>query len=378
MSRSLSAWTEGCALARAPMRGAGRWARRGNHPDDRSRILGSHLVPLIRPILVLAVALLAMAAIPATASAGPRHTAQTKVSTTNSNATTKNRDGSHRAVRSPRSRADGRAITPALGRQLVLAPGAGENSAVGSRLVRALQLRLAQAGDRPGPIDGRFGPETEQAVRRFQAARGLAVDGIAGPVTLTALVSPTPVLYPGAGDGQSAGSASVRSLQRGLAGLGFSPGPADGRYGPLTIRAVERFQAAHGLKVDGLVGIATGRALLRAAGRHVTIIRHKRPLSHPVSHAPRAHRRTAPRRVKVAARHSPHLPALPVVLVLLGMAAMGLGTAVISYERTSNRVRRVRRARERALLREAMAPRSPSEIQDRDMPLVGANEERDR
>ncbi|MGI8572023.1 MAG: peptidoglycan-binding domain-containing protein [Solirubrobacteraceae bacterium] len=340
----------------------------------------------------MAVAVLAMAAIPATASARPRHTAHTKLSTTASKATTRNRDRSHRVARSPRSRADGRTITPASGRDVLLAPGAGENRAGGSPLVRTLQLRLARAGDRPGPIDGRYGPETEQAVRRFQAARGLAVDGIAGPLTLAGLASPTPVLYPGAGDGQAKGSPNVRSLQRRLAGLGLSPGPVDGRYGQLTIRAVERFQRAHGLKADGLVGIVTGRAL-HAPGRpattvrrrHTTVrprhpghttVRRRRPVIHPVSSPPRAHRSTELRRVTATAGRSPHVPALPVLLVLVGMAAMGLGTAVISYERARTKVRR---AREKAI-RHAMEalPGSPTDWPGSDRPLVGASEERDQ
>ena len=36
-------------------------------------------------------------------------------------------------------------------------------------------------------MDGIYGQNTENAVRQFQKARGLTVDGIAGPATLKAL-----------------------------------------------------------------------------------------------------------------------------------------------------------------------------------------------
>src|SRR5690348_13117176 len=70
---------------------------------------------------------------------------------------------------------------------VMLALGSGFGSREGAARVRVLQRRLARAGCAPGPIDGLYGPRTEQAVIRFQAARGLLVDGIAGPQTLAHL-----------------------------------------------------------------------------------------------------------------------------------------------------------------------------------------------
>ena len=55
-------------------------------------------------------------------------------------------------------------------------------------VVSALQKALATiAGPNsptdPGPIDGRFGPRTESAVRAYQTQRNIAVDGVVGDQT---------------------------------------------------------------------------------------------------------------------------------------------------------------------------------------------------
>lgn len=55
------------------------------------------------------------------------------------------------------------------------------------RAVTDLQSQLKNRGFDPGPIDGDFGPGTEQAVRAFQQAHGLEVDGIVGVRTAAAL-----------------------------------------------------------------------------------------------------------------------------------------------------------------------------------------------
>jgi len=62
---------------------------------------------------------------------------------------------------------------------VTVGPGASGDSA------RAVQTLFPQL-----TVDGSFGPETEQAVRKFQEMFGLTVDGIVGPQTWRTLVVP--------------------------------------------------------------------------------------------------------------------------------------------------------------------------------------------
>jgi peptidoglycan hydrolase-like protein with peptidoglycan-binding domain len=76
------------------------------------------------------------------------------------------------------------------------------------------------------------------------------------------------MLSRGAGYGAERGSTAVRRLQVRLRTLGFTPGPIDGLFGPLTQAAVQRFQRARGLVADGVVGPQTRKPLLaRTTGR---------------------------------------------------------------------------------------------------------------
>jgi len=74
------------------------------------------------------------------------------------------------------------------------------------------------------------------------------------PPATTTVTETRPLLKTG-----STGEA-VQALQQLLNSLGFSCG-VDGRFDPNTTSAVERFQEAHGLRVDGKVGPDTWRAL---------------------------------------------------------------------------------------------------------------------
>ena len=68
---------------------------------------------------------------------------------------------------------------------------------------RTIQQTLKKQGFDPGGIDGEMGPNTKAAIRAFQKAHGLEVDGVVGPKTMAALVAaaaPKPPAQPAAPD----------------------------------------------------------------------------------------------------------------------------------------------------------------------------------
>nr|WP_238159026.1 peptidoglycan-binding domain-containing protein [Priestia megaterium] len=71
--------------------------------------------------------------------------------------------------------------TPAPSTGTVLKKGSKGNA------VKELQQKLTSLGYNTKGTDGIFGANTEAAVRNFQKDNKLAVDGIAGPNTLTAI-----------------------------------------------------------------------------------------------------------------------------------------------------------------------------------------------
>ena len=106
--------------------------------------------------------------------------------------------------------------------------------------VKRLQEKLGVVAD------GAFGPGTEQALRDFQQANGLAVDGIAGPDTFTAMGLQELVLLRVGSRGQA-----VKALQQ---DLGVD---ADGIFGEGTKAALMAYQTAQGLAADGMAGPTT-------------------------------------------------------------------------------------------------------------------------
>jgi N-acetylmuramoyl-L-alanine amidase len=65
------------------------------------------------------------------------------------------------------------------------APVAGES--LSPQAVRTVQQRLAQLGFYRGPDDGVWGPETQNAITRFQESRGLQANSQLNPATISAL-----------------------------------------------------------------------------------------------------------------------------------------------------------------------------------------------
>lgn len=129
----------------------------------------------------------------------------------------------------------------------------------GSR-VSSLQRGLKAAGYYKGAIDGTYGDLTELAVRKFQTAKGMKTDGVAGPKTLASLnnaqkevkISTSFLLTIG-----SRGS-EVRTLQVKLQQLGYTHSAsitpdALGVYGKATAEVVRNWQKGTGKAVTGTV-----------------------------------------------------------------------------------------------------------------------------
>ncbi len=76
------------------------------------------------------------------------------------------------------------APSPSAPAPAVLAPG------MSGPAVLQLQQRLAALKYYPGPADGQFGPDTEEAVWAFQETQGLPVSGTVGPQMQAALADP--------------------------------------------------------------------------------------------------------------------------------------------------------------------------------------------
>ncbi|BAZ84175.1 peptidoglycan-binding domain-containing protein [Dolichospermum compactum] len=131
--------------------------------------------------------------------------------------------------------------------------------------VKVLQERLKIAGFYYGNSTGIFGPITQEAVKRFQKAYQLTVDGVVGKSTLAKLPAVTdenqtttsqksdhPDILSLGDRGEA-----VRILQEQLITAGFLQNQPNGYYGSNTVDAVKRFQKQYKLEINGLAGQTT-------------------------------------------------------------------------------------------------------------------------
>jgi peptidoglycan hydrolase-like protein with peptidoglycan-binding domain len=148
-------------------------------------------------------------------------------------------------------------------------PNSGQptiSSGATGKAVFRLQRALRRTPNPGLALDGVFGPATETAVRDFQEGAGLVVDGIVGPLTWAALPDgrPMPILREGSrGD-------VVRRLQQiltnGAPGAwNTTPGAIDGSFGPNSKASVQGFQTWGGVTADGIVGDQTWAVSLHGA-----------------------------------------------------------------------------------------------------------------
>lgn len=143
--------------------------------------------------------------------------------------------------------------------------------------VKTMQGKLNTARYNCGTPDGKFGAGTDTAVRNFQSAKRLTVDGKAGKSTLTALEGGTTddgydnsrytyiQVLAGTGfymqDSTFRYSDGVKTMQSKLNTAGYNCGTPDGKFGTGTDVAVRNFKISKGLTADGKAGKDTLTAL---------------------------------------------------------------------------------------------------------------------
>lgn len=116
--------------------------------------------------------------------------------------------------------------------------------------VRQVQTRLIYLGYLRDTADGIFGSKTRSAVVSFQRDKGLAADGVVGAMTLKALALSSDLSWQ-----------QIKQVQQKLAEKGLYSGKIDGVYGALTANAISEFQQNAGLRIDGIAGKETFKAL---------------------------------------------------------------------------------------------------------------------
>ncbi|WP_158413663.1 peptidoglycan hydrolase [Haladaptatus cibarius] len=119
--------------------------------------------------------------------------------------------------------------------------------------VYSIQYLLEHHGYNLQYHDGIYGSEVTSTIESFQSSQGLAVDGVVGPNTWSALIATV-----------QSGSAywPTYAVQHHLNNDEGYNIAVDGVYGSETEGAIESFQSSAGIAVDGIVGPNTWQALV--------------------------------------------------------------------------------------------------------------------
>ncbi len=156
-------------------------------------------------------------------------------------------------------------VSPAiLGNTVVPSDSSLSLGIKGARVVQ-LQKMLHDLGYTVS-MDGDFGPQTDTAVKQFQTAKNLNVDGIVTPAVLDLIqqsnenTSPDSQIATGSILRIGSKGSAVISLQNALNQNGANI-TVDGDFGNGTFVALKNFQQQKGLQADGIAGPATFSAL---------------------------------------------------------------------------------------------------------------------
>ena len=177
-----------------------------------------------------------------------------------------------------------------------------ESGAEGEEVL-ALQNRLIQLGYLTGTADGKYGTQTQNAVKLFQKALGISQTGIANVSLQEKLYASNAPAYsassatatPSSGSNTAAGYSTlvrgdsgdnVRRLQSRLKELGYLSGSADGSFGGQTESAVKAFQRALGLTQSGVASSSLQEKLFSASAPAAAVTVTAAPTQAPATAKP--------------------------------------------------------------------------------------------
>jgi peptidoglycan hydrolase-like protein with peptidoglycan-binding domain len=167
------------------------------------------------------------------------------------------------------------------GKADALAPAAGPSRAT-AEIITDIQRELARRGFYDAPVDGRYGPKTDAAIRDFEHAAGVKPSTEPGEALLHAIRSSHARGRHPAGRSaapthddpiatllvsQRVSADRVRGVQRALTDYGFGQIDPSGIVDSATRTAIAKFERARSLPVTGQVTDRVTRELASITGR---------------------------------------------------------------------------------------------------------------